>query len=328
MDQETTEGKTRTPSLPPVSPEPPRHTGGRGLTGAVILITIGILLLLSNLGIIVNINWWGLWRFWPVLLILLGLDILLARRSFLGSVALAVVGLAIVGGIIFWAGTQDTGYRLSGKSVTREVEQELGNVNALEIQLDLGATSGQIAVLPDAGNRYAIKGKYTTDERLDLEVAYTVSGRTGKLVISQADDFGRWFGGPGFIGELELGLTDAVPVDLVVNTGASSLTLDLTGIQLNSVNIDGGASSVHLILPREGDILVEIDAGAGSATIEIPRSLEGHINFDGALVNLVTPARFDKLGEGVWETEGYASARNRVLINIDAAVGNISIIDK
>jgi hypothetical protein len=36
----------------------------------VILITVGILFLLSNLGVL-DINFWELWRLWPVLLILI-----------------------------------------------------------------------------------------------------------------------------------------------------------------------------------------------------------------------------------------------------------------
>lgn len=45
----------------------------------ILLITIGIILLLNNFGIIP----WGIWdsliRFWPVMLILVGLEILLGR---------------------------------------------------------------------------------------------------------------------------------------------------------------------------------------------------------------------------------------------------------
>lgn len=52
----------------------------RDLTGGLILIAVGLLLLLSNLGIITG--WRELWRdWWPVVIILIGLSLLVKKPN-------------------------------------------------------------------------------------------------------------------------------------------------------------------------------------------------------------------------------------------------------
>ena len=54
------------------------------IVGPLILIGLGMLFLMQNLGI-VDINIWNLiWRFWPVFLIAAGLEMVLGSRSKLG----------------------------------------------------------------------------------------------------------------------------------------------------------------------------------------------------------------------------------------------------
>ncbi|RIK28496.1 MAG: cell wall-active antibiotics response protein, partial [Chloroflexi bacterium] len=56
------------------------------LFGPILLIGLGILLLLSNLGVLTVNVWQMLFRFWPVILIAVGLDILFGRRSGIGAI--------------------------------------------------------------------------------------------------------------------------------------------------------------------------------------------------------------------------------------------------
>jgi lia operon protein LiaF len=56
-----------------------------GLFGPVLLIGLGILFLLSNLGLLTLDIGSLIARFWPLILIAIGLDLLLGRRSGLGG---------------------------------------------------------------------------------------------------------------------------------------------------------------------------------------------------------------------------------------------------
>jgi hypothetical protein len=302
--------------------ERPRQRGARGISGAVVLIGLGVAFLLSNLGVI-TFNWWALWRLWPIFLILIGLDIVLGRTT-IGSIIAAMIGLAVVVGMIYWVGTTEPmAPRPSGQSITRDIDQiELGDVDRLEAYVDIGAASATIDGLSDS--RYVVDGTYTTDENITLQVDYERHGSRGDLSISQeGPDF--WFPtGTGYIGELDLGITESIPVALKVDTGVGSLNMDLTGVDLDSLSIDGGAGEVVVVLPDEGLYEVDISSGVGRVDLTVPAGQEARVEVDGGLTGINLSERFRKVGDDKWETRSYSEGSGLV-ISIDSGVGNIDI---
>jgi hypothetical protein len=298
--------------------------GARGISGAVILIGLGVAFLLNNLGVI-TFNWWALWRLWPIFLILIGLDIVLGRST-IGSIIAAMIGLVVVVGMIYWVGTTSSPTpRPSGQTITRDIEQiELGDVDRLEAYVEIGAASATIEGLADS--RYVAEGTYTTDENLDLLVEYDRHGSRGDLSVSQGDpDF--WFPtGPGYIGELDLEITESVPVDLKVDAGVGSLDMDLSGFNLESLKVDGGAGEVVIVLPDEGVFEVDINAGVGRVELTVPASQEARVEIDGGLTSVNLSERFQKVDDEKWETRNYTESSG-LIINIDSGVGEIQIHD-
>lgn len=69
-----------------------RHHGNGA--SAVLLILLGLIFLLNNLDIIPWSIWDNLWRFWPLILILWGLQIMLGR-SRLSNFIIPILGLAL-----------------------------------------------------------------------------------------------------------------------------------------------------------------------------------------------------------------------------------------
>lgn len=70
-----------------------RHQSG-GL-GGLILIFIGVVFLLNNFGVLSWEIWNTLWRFWPVILILGGLEILFGKSK-LASLIVAIIAIAAI----------------------------------------------------------------------------------------------------------------------------------------------------------------------------------------------------------------------------------------
>lgn len=308
--------------------EQTEHTGqspqgsGRGIVGAVILIGLGIAFLLNNMGIF-PVNWLALVRFWPVLLILVGLDVLLGRHSLIGRLVMAALGIAIVIGVIYLA----SGETVLSDPVTRRISEPLGEAEELEVTLKLGALAANISGLPDSN--MAVSGEYTTDRQVELIVDYDAGDETGKLEIYQEDTQNDIFflpGGGNFSGELTLGLTDDIPVKLDVDAGAGDLDIDLTGMNLTDVELNLGAGQVMLKLPEQGNFDVSIGGGVGDIQVTVPDSLEARIDIDSAIVGRTIDDRFEKLDDdGLWQSPGYDGANNRAKIEIDAAVGNIVV---
>ncbi|HEY9204495.1 MAG TPA: pentapeptide repeat-containing protein [Candidatus Methanoperedens sp.] len=85
----------------------------RGFVGPLILLTIGFILLFNNLGIIPWDIWKTLWRFWPVILILIGIEILVCCSGSKITYFLAVLfGVIVIIGTVTLAlsGVPQSGY--------------------------------------------------------------------------------------------------------------------------------------------------------------------------------------------------------------------------
>ena len=96
-----------------------------GLFGPVILIGLGVVFLLNNLGILDWSVWEVIVRLWPVLLIAAGLDVLIGRRSALGSLLSLVLTLAVLGGALWLLGT---GAITGQASISEEIRQALSEL--------------------------------------------------------------------------------------------------------------------------------------------------------------------------------------------------------
>ncbi|MCL4367190.1 DUF5668 domain-containing protein [Patescibacteria group bacterium] len=67
---------------------------------ALILITVGLVFLLNNFDILPWSVWGTIWRFWPVLLILAGIQVILGK-SRASSIVVFLLGLLIIAVIVF-----------------------------------------------------------------------------------------------------------------------------------------------------------------------------------------------------------------------------------
>jgi hypothetical protein len=297
--------------------EPAPRRGTRGVTGAVLLIGLGAALLLSNLGI-VTLNWLTLIQFWPVVLILIGLDIAFGGRSAVGSVAVALVALAVVFGVIFWSGFLGNTVGGRGEIIEGEFTQEIGDATALRAVLDLGVANTEVGSMES--DTESVSGTFSTDERFQIESSYQVEDGTGLLTVEQRGD-GNFTGVA--VSEVNLDLNNALPLNLEVNAGVGELTLDLSDVLLVNLSIDAGVGNITVTLPGGDSYHVDVNGGIGNVNIELPEDEEIRINHDGGLGNFeIDTDRFHEVDEGVWETDNY-SADNGIEIDVDSGVGNV-----
>lgn len=118
----------------------------------IIVVIVGLLLMAGNLGLIPSGFWQQLWRFWPLVLIILGAGFIFGKESrsgwFLASVVILMLFLA--GALIWW------GYNLPEISTSETLisENYYLDVTDLEVDINYGAadlivaeTSADMAVV-------------------------------------------------------------------------------------------------------------------------------------------------------------------------------------
>jgi hypothetical protein len=122
-----------------------------GLVWPVILITIGVLILLSNLDML-HINVWGLWRLWPVLLILVGLEILLGRRSPLWSFIVLIVTIVVVAGVVLLLVNAPGVLGPTASGGVDRIAEPLGTIEQADLQINFAAGQLNVDQLTDSSS--------------------------------------------------------------------------------------------------------------------------------------------------------------------------------
>jgi hypothetical protein len=123
-----------------------------------------------------------------------------------------------------------------------------------------------------------------------------------------------------------VGVTAEVPFDLRLDGGASQARIDLRDTRLRRLEIKTGASETTVLLPRAAGVTdVRAQAGAASLTFEVPVGVAARIRSKVALgSSQIDQVRFPHMGDGFQSTD-YATAENRVDLDIEGGVGSIRV---
>ena len=215
----------------------------------LILITLGVLFLLANFNVIPDVGEF-IARWWPAILILIGLEILI-------------------------------GSMLPGRrGEVQSLSLDLGSASTADVKIDFGA--GQLSIGPAAPGKL-VDGTYEGGVRYDA----SPDGRVRLRADSGAWWWG-WRGFNWQVGltadvplslRLDVGaaqsnvdLTDLKVTDLTVKTGASNTAIRLPkAAGLTTVRVDSGAASVRLRVPEGVAARIHGTMAIGSKDIDTRR---------------------------------------------------------
>ncbi len=292
------------------------------LIGPLILITIGVLFLLANMGMLPFTFWEIAVRFWPLLLILVGLDIIIGRRSTLGGLVILVLWIALIGGLIWLASPQGAGFLPGAAAVSEPLSQPLGDIRSASVTLNVGMAD---TVLKSLGSDSVdlMNGTVRHPEGTRVVRTYQVVGEEGRLTLYE-EGFNFFLTTTGF-GRWDIGLNPAVPLVLTVNGGVGRSALDLSGLRVTSLSVHAGVGSIDVAAPNAGFVTIRLSGGVGPARVVIPPGMPARIRVHAGLGGIsVDQSRFPRFGE-VYQSADFASATDKIDVEIDGGVGGISI---
>jgi hypothetical protein len=304
--------------------EAPRSRGS--LVGALLLITIGGLLLASNL-----LPEWDVWpfmsRYWPVILIIWGLgklwDVLRAPAApgaapgrGGGGAALVLVLLLCFFAI---AATRGRGFSRFSRIVHEAQSVEAQGAESVGVSIEMPAgelrISGGAAKLLDANFDYsAAEGK--------PEISYDTSGKDRQLTLRQQGsrrlgrEFNHW----------DLRMDGDKIRSLRIEMGAGRSDLRLGGMRLNRVSVEMGAGECLADLTGDWkqDADIQIHGGAGSATIRLPKDVGVRARASGALGSI--DVRGLHRDGGYYVNDSYGKSPVTINLDVEGAVGEIRLI--
>jgi Domain of unknown function (DUF5668) len=322
------------PYAPP--PVPPRHRRRGGVVGPLILIFLGAVFLLQNTGYLPPNFWLNLWRLWPLVLVLVGIELLLAHRvPWFALLGLAVVVL-VLGGMTLAAGMPmfGPGGASQTATTTTSTQTNLGGASQAAVAVRFGAGQLNVSALDQPSTDQLATMNYSGPPQLAPEPRYTTtSGGVGQLDYSTS---GR--PGPGFFpfggnnasdtARVDLGLSPSVPIaSMSVQTGAAQAHLDLSQLRLRTLDMSIGAATAWVRFPSAAGLTTaHISGGASTLTIEIPPGVAAQIQHQGGLSTLnIDQSRFPQVSDNLFRSPDYDTAANKLDLTIETGMTTIQI---
>jgi len=115
---------------------------------------------------------------------------------------------------------------------------------------------------------------------------------------------------------------------LDIDAGASELEIKgLGNARFKKLKFDGGMGSFRLDFSGQTamDGQAEISIGMGEVEIVLPRELGVRVYKEGALSSIDFDGDLEKVGDGVWETENYRTAKRRLIIDLSVGLGSAEV---
>jgi len=296
------------------------------VVGPFVLISAGILLLLNNLGYLSWDVWWHLLRFWPILIVLAGLQIVLRRVSspLIAALAPLLVVAATFGAAICLTWMQTGGVAASDRGLGNYLDQPLGAVERASLELNFGA--GRLT-LSSLGVEDGVLAEASSAGGTNLPVrkSYYESNGVGRLSFSS--DTSRiglfWGERPP---QWDIRVTRGVPLDISLKSGVTDASIDLTDLRVTNLSIQTGASRTEVRFPAAtGTTEAKINAGVADLTLVIPAGVAARVKVPNALIGAdVDRARFTEEG-GVYSSGDWTRSDNRLNAVVEGALARVAL---
>ncbi len=295
-------------------------TRRNSLVGAVLLVALGLFFLYCNVRPGLD-PWPLLSRYWPLLLIFVGLGKVLdqfrprdsqTRAAWLSGGEIAVVLLLVIAGIALSFHTASR--RLHD---VRTIDRQGSEAVRVHIKMPAGELklSGGATRLMEADFNYdQAEGK--------PEASYRVSGGTGELDVTQPGK--KFHFGPSH-NTWNIRLADDVPLELKVDMGAGQSDLQVGNLSLSRLDIGMGAGQFTADLTGnwKKDLDAEIHGGVGNAVILLPEDVGVRVHATGG-IGSINSGGLKRNGDE-YVNDMYGKSPVTLRLDVSGGVGNIDL---
>jgi hypothetical protein len=281
--------------------------------------------------------WPVLWKYWPLLLILVGAGMfwdMAQRRNDperaplfpVGSTIGTVVFLLVLGFLIWHARNlahHDWMHVSAGSSSGRHNHEnqivELKGAKAVRMTVHM--PSGELSI--QGGAAHLMEGDFLQGASWAVPaVDYSVEEGVGSLTINQqsanqliANSDNTW----------KLKVTNEVPLELEVDVGAGRGDLNLAKVDLTrlEVNIGAGQANIDLTGERGKDLQAEIHGGVGEAVVRLPKNIGVVATVHGGLGSVDVHGLKEE--DGQYINEAYGKAPHTINLTVEGGIGHIKL---
>lgn len=285
----------------------------------IILVVFGILFLGVNMNFLDPTVFARIFEFWPLLLVILGVH-LIFKKTKIGPFV-TVLLILLFGGFVYWAGYQNRSLWQRPQTAVKDqrLSTELSaDTKTGSVKVNTGAIKFDIS-----GSTEKLFEGILSSNFMEPKISAFKSGDNQKATITTEGNTPRvWWS--GLKNELDLRLSNKVPLDFEVDSGASELNFDFTEINLKSFIIKSGASAIDIKLGNKADqVSGEFNVGASDIKIQIPKGIGARIKADTGITGKSFEG-FTQKGD-YYENAEYVTATKKIELTIKAGASNIRV---
>jgi hypothetical protein len=299
------------------------------IRSGVILISLGIVFLLNNLGYVPWAVWLRILSLWPVILIAIGIEKIFAktRLSFLTILSPLLFIAAILGPAYFSAGL---GQKVEWGGVHRAPERYQWSkdldTSAVRVTAIIQVRAGNLEISSGTPGLISAKLDYWKREPL---TTYEYSDFDSSATVEIRDNDRGWRGWSWRAWgakDWEIKLTDRIPVNLRIYAKATEGELDLSGLKLKNLNLDIQAASLNVKL---GDLVDQIngtiESDASKLSLLIPEDMglkiENHAKLTSTSFSNISIMKYDN----IYQTSNFDQAPKKIVLSLEGSVTRLVV---
>ena len=303
----------------------------------LILIFIGAVFLLSNFGVI-NFYWGSIWRFWPVIFILIGANMIFSRFNNLTgtilSVSITLIALVFIG----YQGTradnrqERSWFRYQERNIDNSSNERSRNnsstftepyssdIKRAELNIKGGATS---YTLTDSTNYLFNADVKQRNGNFTLE---KTTRDSVEVLNFRMRDEKNWRMDDMDGNDVKLKLNSNPIWNINMTMGAGEFDFDLSNFKIDRLTLKGGAASFKVKLPMPvTSTNVTVETGVAEVSIKVPNAVACRITVDSGLSSKDFSG-FQKQADGSYQTPNYnSSTAKKIQVKLKGGLSSFEV---
>jgi len=284
------------------------------LLNGIVLIGIGVFFLLVNLGYVSFSILFGIFDLWPLILIVVGVNILFKKKSIVSFITWILFFIVLILYGTFYQGRNIAKGEWVRNNINVKKHME---TSYAKLDLDIGAAKINVGSEVESLLVANLKGR-----DLDYNETYKNNKETAQFSFESKNI--RAINLKNNNADYSFNLNKDIIWDLDLDLGAVSGKLNLEEVPVRSIDLDFGAGNIDIVLgTKYNNSNIKIDSGASNLTIVVPKDAGVKLKLDTALTKTnIDDLNLTKSGD-YYLSSNYEEANTKLEFDIDMGAGKI-----